>query len=279
MITVKTLASQKSFTGEILQLQPWYWLGLVLVGFLIFLINYFGFITPLTSFIEYLALPARSDAYQSHQKLSSLLNSLQNVPNLLAEKEELSAEVITLKSKLAEVEEIFAENERLQKEAGIKYDRDYSQVGVQVVGYDNLKPGELFLNKGMDAGIEEGDSVVIEKILVGKVVQVGQYSSRVRTLLAGETALPVKTSKVQLGILASKNANQIIVEQILQNTELGLGEKVYTSGLNNEYPPDLLIGEIAKVEADARATTKVAILDPAIDYLKLSKLKVLTNVN
>lgn len=265
------------FAAEILQLHPLTWLGVMLTAIMIFALDYLGITTPLTNAIEYIVQPSRSSSYQAYIRLEQLNSGFKNLPDLVKKNAELEAEVAKLNSRLAEVEAVFNENEELQKQTGIKYEADYEQIGAFVLGANANRPGEYNLNKGTENGVQVGDIVVIEKIVVGKIVTATSFSSTLQTVLSASSSIPVKTNVASLGIMKSRNANELVVEQILQSTEVKQGDLVFTSGLNNEFPPNLFVGEVSSIESDPRASTKLAVLKPSISYQKLERVIILSN--
>lgn len=268
--------TKKSFAVEILELYAVDWVLFGLVGLAVFAFNYFHVLNPVTNGIEGLFSPGRADVYQTVQKLSAFSNALQNVPALAAQNQQLQEQVLSLQSQLAQVDGVFQENAQLQKEAGISYGRKYRETGALVIGYNAASPGELTINKGSQENISVGDVVVVENVVVGKVSDVSAYSAKVQSLIYAGTAIPVKTQAIPLGILGSEGGSKLVVTEILQSAKVQVGDKVYTNGLDLTYPPDLYIGDVDSVNADPRASTKSAVIKPALNYQTLERVKVLS---
>lgn len=266
----------KSFAGEILSMEPVEWLILAVLGLLLLLLVDLGLLQPLVASLERLSLGSRSKLYAISLDLGDTYQGLGNIRELSAENRQLKAENQALVSKLAEVDEIFAEHQRLLNETGIVYDREYRQIGVKVIGRDSSQPGLVVVNKGQKDGLKVNDIAVSENTLLGRVISITPFTAKVRLLVHPDSQVTVKTTTTSLGILVGEQGAGLKVEQILQSSAIAPGIKVYTSGLNGNFPPDLYVGEVLTVEADSRASTKQAILTSAVEWRELTSFKILS---
>lgn len=265
----------KSFAGEIIHMEPWEWLIALAVALLILLLANLGFLNTLVAVMERPTLGLRTRLYDADLQLGEIYAGIGNLPALTEENKELKAENARLQARLSEVEIVFKQNQQLINETGLKYDRDYKQVAVKVINRDDNDPGTITINKGQKEGLKVNDIAVLEKILLGRVVEVSPYTAKVRLLINSDSQLPVKTSRSSLGILQGESGSQLKVEQILQSTTVNKKDKVYSSGLNGNFPPDLYIGEVTVLEADSRASTKVATVASPLNWRELASFKIL----
>lgn len=87
--------------------------------------------------------------------------------------------------------------------------------------------------------------------LVGSVAQVGRFSARVKLLSDSTSQIPVAVltpgkQKKATGILTGSFGTSLAVEKILTEVDLQPDLAVVTTGENDLFPPDLLIGWIGK---------------------------------
>ena len=62
---------------------------------------------------------------------------------------------------------------------------------------------------------------------------------------------------------------RLILTGVLQKEKIDVGELVITSGEDEVFPPNLLIGKIKKIEKEERQPYQKAEVEPLIDYDKL----------
>ncbi|MFC1790780.1 rod shape-determining protein MreC [Patescibacteria group bacterium] len=121
------------------------------------------------------------------------------------------------------------------------------------------KPLAFFENLRIDAGskvgIKMGMMVIYENWLIGRISGVEDYSSSVTLVTSPNFKIPVLIRKPQdpkvtaQGLVSGFSRQQLLLSQVLKNEGIAPGDLVYTQG-SNDWLPDLLIGEIAKSEAD-----------------------------
>ena len=56
------------------------------------------------------------------------------------------------------------------------------------------------------------------------------------------------------------------------DSDIKVGDRVYTSGTGSIYPDGLLVGRIASIEADESTRRLMAVVEPAVDLTDLDSL-------
>lgn len=114
------------------------------------------------------------------------------------------------------------------------------------------------LSSGSQLIIEIPPADVIDKpvlspdgALLGSVAQVGRFSARVKLLSDSTSQIPVAVltpdkQKLATGILTGSFGTSLMVEKILTEVDLQPDLTVVTTGENDLFPPDILIGWIGK---------------------------------
>ena len=181
------------------------------------------------------------------------------------------------KSKLyeARIKELEGEIDNLKKSLDINQTiTDYKKVNAVVV---NRNVGAWFntvnINKGSKSGINEGDAVITDKGLIGKVTNVSNFTSTVKLLSTDESINKISVKievedKSVYGLLSSydKKNNTYLVEGISDNTEIKNGSRVVTTGLTDAYPAGILIGEVKNVTKDRYSLAKAVEVTPSVDF-------------
>ncbi len=218
----------------------------------------------------------RANAFAQITSLEANLNLLGRLDEVAVENSKLTQRITNLEAELANAEIIFNENERLIRETGVKYAREYERIGVQVVGLDESQRGRMQINKGSSQNIAVGDIVVTGNIAVGVVRKVEPYLSEVELINANTLSIPVKTaSQGNIGLTAGVSGTNLVVRDILQSREVSIGDSVFTSGLNSVFPADLYLGRISALNDDERAVTKEAFVTYPVNLRQEYQFKVL----
>ncbi len=270
------LSENKQFRNEIFNFNPFHWLVVLLAGVVVYLLNYFSIIDPVTNLINYSAMGLRTGVYTNSQKVNAFFTNLQKFPQLSLENQDLKAKNTELESQIAQADIIFNENKTLIQESGIDYNRNFKKIGAKIIGRDVAKPDFLRINKGEKDGIKVNDAVVKEKIVVGKIVATGEYESTLQLIISSEISFPVKSPSQNIGIAKGNGDNQVKIEKILKEIPVEQKTRIFTSGINDDFPPDLYIGEVTTVENDPRLTTKSAVLKSPLNFSTLLQVVVLS---
>ena len=206
------------------------------------------------------------------------------------EKNQMYKEYKKLKSKakkadlyLARIEELENEIDDLKENLDLETITGYKEINATVVNrnvgswYNNVT-----INKGSKSGIKEGMAVITNKGLIGKIINVSNFTSTVKLLATDELSNKISV-KIQLddknvyGLLTryDKKKNIYLVEGISDNDEINVGSKVVTTGLSEIFPSGILVGEVKKVTKDKYELAKALEVTPAVDFDDINIVTVL----
>ena len=108
----------------------------------------------------------------------------------------------------------------------------------------------MITNAGARAGVQEGQAVVSDQGLVGRIVDVSRNASRVLLLTDSESNIPVYVEGAFIeGILAGRSTRRpsIAFSQSGDLSGLEVGMRVFTSGAGAVIPRGLSVGVIDQV--------------------------------
>lgn len=147
--------------------------------------------------------------------------------------------------------------------------------------YDNWNE-TFIINKGSKAGIKEKQTVISADGLVGYISKVYENTSEVTTILDPNSAVSVEISNInQLAIVKGdfslKNSGQLKLVNIPIDTELPVGEKVYSSGIGELYKKGIPVGIITEVVSKKNNIDRYAIVDAFVDIDSLTMVGVIIN--
>lgn len=108
--------------------------------------------------------------------------------------------------------------------------------------------------------------------MVGIIDKVDNYSSRVMLITNSKINISVKINN-SYGILTANN-NTLYLENVTDDVNVKIGDKVYTSGLT-EIPENILVGTIKKIKQDDLELQKIFELIPAVTIKNIDYVAIL----
>lgn len=104
----------------------------------------------------------------------------------------------------------------------------------------------LVVTAGSRDGVRKGQAAVAGAGMVGRVVEVGEWSARVLLITDLNARIPVSLEgSRQRAVLAGDNSDQPRLLYLPPEAPVGLGERVVTSGHGGLFPPGIPIGVVA----------------------------------
>lgn len=193
--------------------------------------------------------------------------------NILYENRRLKEELGRLKIKVTLLEEAQLENKRLYKLLDFKKEAASDALPCRVIGRDSSNWfNSIILNKGRKDGIKEGDAVIGDGALAGKVIEV--YAGVSKVILITDPSLKI-AAKIQRtrdeGILEGIDKNLCRLKYLPLESKILVGDKVITSNRSQIYPEGLLMGEVISISQDASNLYKIALIRPEINLLNLEE--------
>ena len=138
-------------------------------------------------------------------------------------------------------------------------------VGVGGGAFEN----SVIVNVGKGNNVQRNWPVVNDLGLVGRIITVGQLSSRVLLLTDLNSRVPVRISRSgTLGILEGRNSNVMALNFLPAEADVRVGDRIITSGHGSMFPPDLPVGYVTAVSDLVIEVAPEAYLD-RIDYIRV----------
>ena len=125
--------------------------------------------------------------------------------------------------------------------------------------------------KGSNDDLDVGLAVINDAGLVGVIKDVDTSSSRVTLLTSKNSNISVKVNEAY-GILKYQSG-KLIVSNLSSNTNMAVGDKIYTSGIGN-LPGDILVGEVSKIDLNNTEIEKIITVKPAVDFENINYVMV-----
>jgi rod shape-determining protein MreC len=136
----------------------------------------------------------------------------------------------------------------------------------------------ITLDRGTEAGIEEGMAVLAPDGVVGHVVSAWHGGCTVRVLTDPDSAIAVRTVEHPgIGIAQGRSgSHELTVSDFDTSAGVHRGDMVVTSDLaNSVYPPDLSVGTVTHVDEQTAGLGLVVRIKPYVDFDGLDFVMVL----
>ena len=242
-----------------------------------------GITDPVKDLVNTLSLPLRYAVEYVEDSAKGYLKYFSTIDVLDAENQKLKDKIDYLEGLLADSDAIKQENERLKEYLEIK--ENYPEfkfvegliIGSEAENYSTV----ITLNKGSDHGIEIGMPVIVKSGLVGSVCEVGSQWCRIRVITEPSASVGAYVSRsgatgILEGDILLKDEGECYLNYLSPDSDVEVGDPVYTSGIGSIYPEGLLIGWISSVETEENLRTKSAKVKLAVDFEELKYLLVIT---
>lgn len=176
----------------------------------------------------------------------------------------LRAELKEAQRRLIRAKALERENRRLKRLAGLLENRQEPIAVARLVG-SNLAGHRRFatLSAGRTSGVLPGQPVRSIDGLVGRVVEAGQFASRIALLTDGGNNIPVRLTRSGMPILAVGRGDGSLDLHALAGGGFPFqrGDVAVTSGTGGVYPPNVPVAVIVKV--DGERAIGIPLADPA----------------
>ncbi len=202
--------------------------------------------------------------------------------DLIAENEELKAEIEKLKLDNSRVEQLDQDNQELSALLGAKQKfSQYDTVAARKIGQDFNNWNNVFIiDKGINDGIKEDMIVISQGGLVGKIVSVTPFTANVATILDESSSVSVVSTRSNdiafvNGDLSLIGTNTCRLDYLDSSTPIFINDELFTSSISSLYPPGISIGYVSDINTDSN-NEKTATVTPIVDFDNLNTVLVIT---
>lgn len=213
---------------------------------------------------------------------------IREIDYYLSEQNKLQQQILSLKSeanllqanqqKLTLIEN---ENRSLRKILNIKnLIKNDMTIGEVVLPSQANGVPQLFINKGMDDGIDIGSPVMNNEGLVGQVIHVNKNLSTVQKITSNNFAVSAISENGTMAALIFGNGSpHLVIYRLPAYEKLRLGDHLLTSGLDQIYPKGIKIGKVIKIIPTNNSQFNEIIIEPATSPQSFSQVMVIKSGN
>jgi rod shape-determining protein MreC len=190
-------------------------------------------------------IPARLGQWSGDQVVSR--------SELIKQNEGLKAQLLVLRGRVEKLAATSAENARLRELLNSTALLDDSVVVAELI---NVSPDPsqhmVTLNKGEIDSVYVGQPVIDAKGLMGQVIEVSRYNSRVLLITDSTHAIPVQVNRNGVRAIAEGTGllDELVLRHVAATTDIRQGDLLVSSGLGQRFPVGYPVGVVESIEHD-----------------------------
>ncbi len=171
--------------------------------------------------------------------------------DLLAENEQLRAETLLMQRRLQKLATLTEQNVRLRELLNSSALIDDRVLVAELVGVDpNPYTHRVLINKGSSSGVTLGQPVLDARGVMGQVIEVMPYTSRVLLITDSNHSVPVQVNRNGLRAIASGTGNleSIELRYVTDTADIREGDLLVTSGMGQRFPVGYPVAVVTEIQ-------------------------------
>ncbi|MDT9587246.1 MAG: rod shape-determining protein MreC [Candidatus Arsenophonus melophagi] len=210
--------------------------------------------------------------------LDNLSDALKKRNQLLFENKVLKKEVLLKKADNLLLEQLKHENAKLRELLGSPVRPEEHMMVTQVFSSANTPYRyQIVIDKGSRDGVYEGQPVLSDKGVVGQVIAVSYFNSRVLLICDTTHALPIQILRNGIRVIAVGTgcSHDLQFELLPDNIDVRIGDVIVTSGLGGRFPEGYPVAIVSSVKHEAQRAYTIIHARPTADLQRLQYLLLL----
>lgn len=205
---------------------------------------------------------------------SSFMVEKETIAELKEEIERLEKENMSMKINLQRLDVLESQVSRLR---GIKQnlDNEIKNIKIAEITETNVIPNKksIQINVGSNYDLIVGQTVMGVNGLLGQIVEVNMYTSKVLLITDSDSNVPAKIGRTGQQIIVKGGAEDNLLEVpfLPNDSDIKTGDLIITSGQANRFIPSLKIGRVKDVIKNDGERFIQAIIDPIEKVEKISE--------
>ncbi len=197
------------------------------------------------------------------------------------ENEELKRQALILQLKLQKMVAITTENIRLRELINGSKRIEAEVVVAEIIGLDSDPfTHEVVINKGASDGVISGQPLLDASGIMGQVISVNRYTSRVLLISDARHAIPVEINRNGVRAIAVGNgiSSELELLHLPDTADIEEGDILISSGLAGRFPHGYPVAVVSYVKHDPGRTFAVVKATP-LAALNRSRQVLLVSLN
>jgi len=212
--------------------------------------------------------------------VTSIWEEYIDLRNLRQENRRLKAELERLKGEVKALREVELENRRLRALLDLKDQTPTRVIAARVIGKDATGWFKtIVIDRGSESGIRRNMVVIAPGGLVGRVLEVVPFSSRVQLITDPTSAAGALVQRSRTtGVVAGYQGLATRLKYLPLLADVAMGDEVVTSGMGGIFPKGIPIGKVAWVRRPTGALFLEAEVTPWVNFSTLEEVLILTEL-
>ena len=224
---------------------------------------------------DFLITPIQYLASTPSTFFSKIIEEKKTIEQLKQTIEDLEKQNTAMKINLQRIDVLENEVSRLRSIKS-RVDNNLKNIKIAQVTQKDVIPNKksVQINVGSDYKINVGQTVMGVNGLLGQVVEVNVYSSKVLLITDNDSNVPAKIARTgqQIIIKGRSQDNLLEVSFLPNDSEIQSGDLIITSGQANRFIPSLKIGRVVEVIRNEGERFSQVIIKPLEDVDKVSEV-------
>jgi rod shape-determining protein MreC len=170
---------------------------------------------------------------------------------LLRENVKLKNNQLLLSSKIQRLDFLDRENKELKSLLRLTPRLSDKYIGAEIVAVNAADfARQVVVNQGKNSGVYVGQPVLDAYGIIGQVVMVDAFFSRVMLVTDSKSAIPVIDTRNGMRTMAIGSGDPDVLElaHLSDTADIKAGDILVTSGIGVKLPPGYAVGVVSKVE-------------------------------
>ena len=224
---------------------------------------------------DFLITPIQYLASTPSTFFSKFVEEKKTVEQLIQKIEELEKQNTAMKINLQRIDVLENEVSRLRSIKS-QMDNNLKNIKIAQITQKDVIPNKksVQINVGSNYKTKVGQTVMGVNGLLGQVVEVNVYSSKVLLITDNDSNVPAKIARTgqQIIIKGRSQDNLLEVSFLPNDSEIESGDLIITSGQANRFIPALKIGRVLEVIRNEGERFSQVIIKPLEDADKVSEV-------
>ncbi len=173
--------------------------------------------------------------------------------SLIRDNEQLRSEALELQRRSLRMEALVEENTQLRDLLNARKRVEHNVKAVELIGI-NPDPflHEIILNRGIEDGLAIGQPVIDSGGIMGQVVSLAHYTSRVMLITDARTAIPVEVNRSGFRAIALGKGllGELELSHVPSTADIEEGDLLVTSGLGGRFPRGYPVAVVEEIIHD-----------------------------
>lgn len=249
---------------------------LILIGLFLVLIDNTQFLIPPKSIIQQISSPIQYGLYRTSRNITDKFDFIFLAKKAVNENKALSSQLAELLVENANLRKQLVETQGLVEQQNTLNPLDFNLVSARPIGLSRY----LLIDKGTEDGLKIGQVVLFKDNYLGKIIAINPKKSQV--MLSSDpdskiSAFVISGSSKAKGILTGQFGSEVLLDKILHEEPVLVGDLAYSDGTEGDIPRGLILGQVTDLLINDNEVFKQAKIKPLFDIADIDVVFVVTD--